>query len=64
MALVPPSQLHKWHFRAAETAGGTPGGGVPVLIAVCEKCGLIRAEVAAARREARIELGGDCPVRG
>ncbi len=61
MALTPAPTRHDWHFLAAETVSARTV--VPVAIAVCREGGLIRTVVAAAQREAKIDLRGDCPGR-
>jgi hypothetical protein len=54
--------MHEWKFTAASMAGGPQAGSdVALLVAACKRCGLIRSEVAAPRREVRIDLRGDCP---
>ena len=51
---------HDWHFMTAETGSGMEGGGVAVVVAVCERCGLIRTVVAAPNRDSKIDLSGEC----
>ena len=52
---------HDWTFLAAETAAARTV--VPLAIAVCRECGLVRNAVVAAEREGRIDLRGECPGR-
>lgn len=52
---------HDWKFVAAETAAARTV--VPLAIAVCRECGLVRSAVVSSQREAKLELRGDCPGR-
>ena len=58
MVQAPTPKEHDWAFLAAETISGRAV--IPVTIAVCRECGLIRTEVAAAQKETRIDLRGEC----
>jgi hypothetical protein len=57
MALHPPPKTHDWTFQA--TSMGDPT--TPIVVVVCKRCGLMRAEIAPPRRDSRIELDGECP---
>ena len=61
MAQAPAPRGHDWQFLAAETISGRAV--IPVTIAVCRECGLIRNEVVVAQKETRIDLRGECPGR-
>ena len=61
MAPTPELERHDWQFLAAESVAARTV--VPVAIAVCRECGLIRTVVAVAQREGKIDLGGACPGR-
>lgn len=58
---TPAPRRHDWHFVAADSAQARTV--VPVLIAVCRECGLMRTAVAVAQHEGRVDLRGDCPGR-
>jgi hypothetical protein len=49
---------HDWQFLAASR--GSETGSSPVVIAVCSRCGAVRAEDAPTSGEGRIDLAGDC----
>lgn len=53
---------HDWAFVGSIVGGGAAAADEPLLIAVCRKCGLIRAQVAQPGREATIDLSGDCRI--
>jgi hypothetical protein len=60
------SQPHRWTFLASEAAsvGVYPApsgtGRSSVVVAVCEACGLIRAEVLVRDEDRWINLRGEC----
>lgn len=49
---------HEWQFLAASR--GSEAGLNPVVIAVCSRCGAVRAGEAPTSGEGRIDLAGDC----
>ena len=55
---------HDWQFTSA--SGASPTGFQAVVIAVCAKCGVMRAEEAprGSGEEGRIDLTGDCAGDG
>jgi hypothetical protein len=57
MTLPPPApQRHDWTFTAASVADPA----VALLIAVCRRCGLLRAQIVGPGREPRIDVTGTC----
>jgi hypothetical protein len=59
MALQSAPKGHAWAF-VGSMVGSPSVGDTPLLVAVCSKCGLIRAEVAGPRRDSKIDLSGTC----
>lgn len=54
---------HDWKFLSSHMGGGgDQNATVGIVAVVCKRCGTIRGEVIAPRREGNINLGGKCPV--
>lgn len=57
MSLPPAAaKAHDWTITAATMADPA----VALVVAVCRRCGLMRSEVAAPRRDSQIDLTGEC----
>ena len=61
MAPTAKPTRHEWNFLAAQIVQGRSV--VPVAIAACSECGLLRTAVAVVQHDSKVELGGDCPGR-
>ena len=53
---------HDWAFVGSVVGAAGGVAEAPLLVAVCRKCGVIRAQVAEPSRETTIDLAGDCRI--
>lgn len=54
---------HSWQFVGTHIGSSTPGNDVPLVAAVCERCGEARSSRALLRPQyERVDLSGECPA--
>lgn len=56
---------HIWQFVGTHIGSGTPGNDVPLVVAVCERCGEVPSARALTRPHyERVDLSSECPDTG
>jgi hypothetical protein len=51
---------HDWRFVGSTMGSSGESAGVGLVVAICARCGTVRSEVVAPRREQKLDLTGEC----
>ncbi len=55
---------HDWRFVGSTMGSSGDSAGVGLVAAICARCGVVRSEVIAPRREQQLDLSGECGAEG